>query len=85
VAQVRCAIWREGRIACGFHLAVQMKLGFTLTLVSNVCVKSSNHMLTIRLPTNIAKIKMRHNSFGAREKAKWKAGSQKQPQTTAQR
>jgi hypothetical protein len=54
--QVRCAVWRGGRIACGFHLAVQMKLGFTLTLTSNVCVKSSNHRLTIRLSTNIAMI-----------------------------
>jgi hypothetical protein len=33
-----------------------MKLGFTLTPVSNVCVKSSNHRLTICLSTNIAKI-----------------------------
>jgi hypothetical protein len=33
-----------------------MKLGFTVTLVSNTRVKSSNHRLTIRLSTNIAKI-----------------------------
>jgi hypothetical protein len=38
-----------------FPSGCTMKLGFTLTLVSNVCVKSSNHRLTIRLSTNIAK------------------------------
>jgi hypothetical protein len=33
-----------------------MKLGLALTLMSNVCVKSSNNRLTIRLSTSIAKI-----------------------------